>query len=354
MSDARWDRRRYAFALPAAQIAQRPADRRDGSRLLVCDRDGLSHQRFADLPAQLRAGDLVVANDTRVVPSRLTGRRDTGAAVEILTVTPLAAPGEWTAAARPMAKLRDGERVALAGGLIATLLERRARPDDLAISRWRIDLADGRPAGVAEVAAAAAIPLPPYIERSGGPDGVDADRYQTVFAATGHAVAAPTAGLHFTPELLARLGDRGVAFATLRLGVGPGTFRPVTVDDVRDHRVAPERYIVPPMTWAAVRATRAAGGRVIAVGTTVARTLESLARVASPTLDGETSLVIVEPFDWRVVDLLLTNFHLPESSLLLLLGAFAGVDRTLAAYREAVAQGYRFYSYGDASLWTRG
>jgi S-adenosylmethionine:tRNA ribosyltransferase-isomerase len=304
------------YSLPPGLIAQHPAQRRDGSRLLVYDRStrDVRHRFFWELPDELR-GELVVVNDTRVVPARLRLQRPTGGDAEVLLLEPLEAAGEWEGLARPTKKLRPGQRL----GAVELI-------EHLGDGRWRLRL-KGLPAGEA--------PLPPYITEP----LADPERYQTVYADREGSAAAPTAGLHFTPELLAKLDVERVT-----LHVGLDTFRPVTVDDLDDHAIHSERYSVRPEAWNRIRAAE----RVLAVGTTTVRVLESLARDAP--LEGRTDLFVTPPFDFRRTDALLTNFHLPGSTLLALVMAFAGVDETLRLYELAIEERYRFYSFGDAML----
>jgi S-adenosylmethionine:tRNA ribosyltransferase-isomerase len=301
------------YDLPPELIAQRPLARRDDSRLLVYrrDTDEIGHAVFRDLPGQLPAGTLSVVNDTRVVPARIAIERPRG---EVLLLEPLGG-GEWEGLARPTRRLRAGERY----GAVELL-------EHLGEGRWRLRL-EGEPAG--------APPLPPYITEPLG----DPERYQTVYAAAAGSAAAPTAGLHFTPELLGRLDVERVT-----LHVGLDTFRPLTVDRVEDHPLHGERYEVAPPAWERIRAA----GRVLAVGTTSVRVLETLAR--GEPLSGRTTLFITPGFEFRRVDALLTNFHLPRSTLLALVMAFAGVEQTRHLYRVAVEERYRFYSFGDAML----
>jgi S-adenosylmethionine:tRNA ribosyltransferase-isomerase len=303
------------YDLPAELIAQHPAGRRDSSRLLVFDRGSgqLRHRTFAELPDEL-AGELVVVNDTRVVPARIKGRRPSGGEAEVLLLERIGG-AEWEALARPSRRLRPGDRVG-AAELVEPLGE----------GRWRVRL-DGAPAGE--------MPLPPYIhERLDDPE-----RYQTVYAREEGSAAAPTAGLHFTPELL---GSLDVERVTLHVGLD--TFRPLAADTLEEHRLHSERYAVDPAAWERIRTAE----RVLAVGTTTTRVLESLARGAP--LEGRTDLFITPGFEFRRVDALLTNFHLPRSTLLALVMAFAGVEETRALYRVAIAEHYRFYSFGDATL----
>jgi len=334
----------FDYALPASAIAQRPVAR-GRSRLLVVDAEGEArHRTVGELPELLRPGDLLVVNDTRVLAARLHGRRrPSGGRIELLLVEKV---GErtWEVLARPARRARPGTVIELEGGLAAavTALGEGGR------RRVRFG-AEVEP----HLERFGHVPLPPYIRR--GDEAEDRTSYQTVFARHPGAIAAPTAGLHFTPELLARLEARGIRRAAVTLHVGLGTFQPVTVEDVAEHRMHAERYHVSSDTAAAVRAARAAGGRVVAVGTTVVRTLESVVddRGEVRAGEGRTELFITPGFRFRAVDVLITNFHLPRSTLLMLVSAFAGRERVLAAYEEAVARGYRFYSYGDAMFLER-
>lgn len=346
--------RDFDYSLPADRIAQEPAARGEG-RLLVLDAEGAGrHRKVPDLRGLLHPGDLLVVNDTRVIPARIFGRRITegggeGARVELLLVerigdSPEATP-EWEVLAKPGRKTRPGTRLRFEGGpeggLTAEVLAK------LGDGRHRVRFSEPVEPRLERLGH---VPLPPYIKR---PDRAeDRERYQTVFAERPGAVAAPTAGLHFTPELLDRLEARGVPVARVTLHVGVGTFKPVTAELVHEHVMDEERYEVPEATAAAVREARRRRGRVVAAGTTVVRTLETAARddgTVEPGA-GRTGLFIYPGFRFRAVDALLTNFHLPRSSLLMLVSAFAGRERVLAAYREAIDAGYRFYSYGDAML----
>ncbi|HXF98832.1 MAG TPA: tRNA preQ1(34) S-adenosylmethionine ribosyltransferase-isomerase QueA [Gaiellaceae bacterium] len=304
------------YELPEELIAQRPAEPRDASRLLVYRRRSgdVEHRVFAELPELLR-GELVVVNDTRVVPARLRLRRRTGGSVELLLLEARGEDGLWEALARPSRRLRAGERLDE-----VELVER------LGEGRWLVRL-EGEPAGE--------VPLPPYIREPLG----DPSRYQTVYAREAGSAAAPTAGLHFTPELLARLDPVRVT-----LHVGLDTFKPVTGARLEEHELHGERYRVAPEVWARI----AAAERVLAVGTTVVRVLETVAR--SGELEGRTTLFVTPGFEFRRVDALLTNFHLPRSTLLALVMAFVGVEETKELYRLAIAERYRFYSFGDAML----
>jgi len=337
----------FDYDLPPELIAQEPLPERDASRLLLLDRRSgtTSHHAFRELPSLLAPGDLLVVNRSRVIPARLLGRRAKGGEAEILLVRDRG-EGRWEAMVRPGRHLRPGQRVTIDDDLSVVIESEALREDGTRgvrlLSRRRdIDGALQR---------CGHTPLPPYIRRPDRP--ADRERYQTLFAREPGSVAAPTAGLHFTAPLLAQLAESGVERAEVLLHVGPGTFQPVKTPRVEDHRVAAEAWRVPPETAVAVERTRARGGRVLTVGTTTVRVLESAARpdgtVAAA--EGETELVIVPGHRFRAVDAILTNFHLPRSSLLLLVAAFAGRDHVLRAYRHAVDARYRFYSYGDAML----
>jgi S-adenosylmethionine:tRNA ribosyltransferase-isomerase len=336
----------FDYDLPPDRIAQEPLAEREASRLLVLDRStgALLHRSFRDLPSLLDPRDLVVINTTRVLPARLLGTRAGGGAAEVLLVRRLS-DDEWEALLKPGRRLRIGDVVRVDADLTVTVESSALGAD----ARRRVRLRSSPPLSAA-LERAGRVPLPPYVRRPPRPE--DRDRYQTVYAAEPGSVAAPTAGLHFAESTLRALGDRGIAVARVTLHVGPGTFRPVKVTRVEDHRVDPEPFSVSASTADAVRDARRRGGRVVAVGTTTVRALESVATaegLAEP-VSGETDCVIVPGFRFRVTDALLTNFHLPRSSLLLLVCAFAGREPVLRAYREAVRTGYRFYSYGDAML----
>lgn len=335
-------KRDYHFDLPPDQIAQHPAQRRDGARLLVVG-DALFDRQFVELPELVPDGAVVVVNDTKVVPARVKTRKATGGAVELLFVEP-AADGGWACMARPLKSLREGmELVTERGGRTVTV---HGLAGDRAVVRVDGDV-------LAFLDAVGELPLPPYIERAGGLEPADAERYQTVYARAAGAVAAPTAGLHFTPAVLDALRARGATIVSVTLHVGLGTFAPVREDDLALHVMHRERYHVPDETAALV----ASGRPVVAVGTTVVRTLEAAATGDKQVTAGagDTNLFIRPGtgFRFRVVDHLVTNFHLPESTLLMLVSAFAGVDRIRSAYAHAVAAGYRFFSYGDAMFLTR-
>lgn len=340
----------FDFALPPASIASRAAEPRDHARLLVHDRATrrCDHAHVFDLPRFLRAGDLLVLNDTRVMPWRLRGRRATGGAVECLLVRLDGSAGE--AFVKPSKKLRAGDRLPMEGGAIE--LELLAPQGG---GRWAVALQSSQGSIAAALERCGRAPLPPYIARDGEEDiAADRARYQTVFARAPGAIAAPTAGLHFTPELLARVQALGVGLAYVTLHVGEGTFAPLRTEVVEEHRMHAEHYELPAATAAAVAATKARGGRVVAVGTTSCRTLETCATGHGGVSagSGASSLFLYPGRPFRVVDALLTNFHLPQSTLLMLVAAFAGRDEMLAVYRDAIERGYRFYSFGDAMLIT--
>jgi S-adenosylmethionine:tRNA ribosyltransferase-isomerase len=333
----------YDYELPPERIAQVPLARRDESRLMIVRRDTgeIAHARFSDLADLFEAGDAIVLNNTKVLRARLLGRRVSGASAEILLLRPVEGEGVWEAMVSPGGKLRPGRTVHIADGFDVEILEITDRRTRLVRLRTTGPVADA-------IARHGHIPLPPYIARSDEP--ADATRYQTVFAREEGSVAAPTAGLHFTDALLERLAASGVQRAEVLLHIGAGTFKPVEVDDPAEHAMHEEWYQVTDQAARRVNATRAAGGRVWAVGTTSARTLESAADESGLVRagEGETRLFIRPGYRFRAVDKLITNFHLPRSTLLMLVAAFAGYDLTMRAYRTAVDDGYRFYSYGDA------
>lgn len=331
----------YDYVLPENLIAQTPLERRDFCRLLALDREtgAISHHNFRDLLTLLRPGDLLVVNDTRVLPARLFGRKPTGGRVEVL-LTHRQTENCWDALTRP--GLAVGARIAFSGGLDALVLD--SYPDGQRLLRF-----SESGARLDEVLHAHGhLPTPPYVKRA----LKRPDDYQTVYAREEGSVAAPTAGLHFTPDLLAQLTNRGVERADLTLHVGIGTFRPVKVDDPARHHMHAEWYRVTPEAAERVNRAKAERRRVVAVGTTVVRTLESLADESGRVTpgEGETALFIRPGYQFRCVDALITNFHLPRSTLLMLVSAFAGRERVLAAYAEAVRLQYRFYSFGDAML----
>lgn len=334
----------YDFELPESSIAQTPASRRDASRLMILDRGegSIRHGTFADLVDLIPAGDVLVRNTTRVLRARLLGARDSGAPAEVLLLKPLG-DRRWEAMVKPGSKLRPGRVVHVAPGVDVRILEATGRG-----TRIVQLVADDDDATVLE--RHGHIPLPPYITREDRPD--DGERYQTVYAREAGSVAAPTAGLHFTDELLASLAARGVQLADVLLHVGAGTFKPVEVEDVAEHRLHAEWNRLDDETAARLNAARARGAKLWAVGTTSVRTLESRTTVEGELVAGagETSIFIHPPYTFRAVDHLVTNFHLPRSSLLMLVAAFAGYEFIMDAYRTAVRMGYRFYSYGDAMV----
>lgn len=338
----------FEYEYPPALVAQHPLPQRDASRLLVLERGtgAIAHRQMTALPEYLRPGDLVVLNETKVLPLRLHGTREPAGRVELLLLRELEATANtttWEALAAPRRRLRAGTRLRFDERLTAVVLPRHD--------------ADGRV--VVQFAVAAATvrtllprigipPLPPYIKRPRGlMDPEDKERYQTIYATTPGSAAAPTAGLHFTPALLAACRAAGADMATVTLHVGIDTFQPIRTDTVEAHQMHGEAYAVPAATWEAIAATKSRGGRVTAVGTTTVRALESMAQ---DRFQSHTRLFIYPGFQFQVVDALLTNFHQPRSSLLVMVSAFAGRERVLATYREAIAQRYRLFSYGDAML----
>jgi len=343
----------FDYRLPKERVAQEPCVRRDASRLMVLDRCGgmIEETAFARIGDHVRPGDLLVLNDTRVIPALLRSRKATGGLVEILLLArePGDADGRtWLCLVSTGRGLRPGTRLLVADGFEAEFLgEAPGR-------RVRVRLHAGEGGVEDAIHRHGSMPLPPYIERGDGDPrtALDRDRYQTVYARADGAIAAPTAGLHFTGELLDALRAGGVGTATLTLHVGPGTFQPVRVDDIALHRLEPEAFRLPPATAEAVAVCRARGGRVVAVGTTVVRVLEDRMREDGRLEPGEgwCGAYITPGHRFRAVDALITNFHLPRTSLLILVCAFAGRERILPAYARAIAGGFRFYSYGDAML----
>ena len=340
----------FDFALPDALIAQAPAQPRDAARMLVVRGDGVADRGVLDLPALLEPGDVMVVNDTRVIPARLHGRRGE-ARVEIL-LNRCDGAGLWQALVRNARRLRAGDDVAIEGAADCTARVVENAGDGTVM----LDFGPDQAALAAALEQAGEVPLPPYIHRPEGPTPEDRSNYQTIFAARPGAVAAPTASLHFTPRLLSALEARGVRRATVTLHVGAGTFLPMRTEDPRAHRLHAEWCELTEAAAAVINAARPAGRRIVAIGTTALRLLETAA------LDGADPLRPVRPFRgltdlyllpghrFRAADLLMTNFHLPKSTLFMLVSAFAGTERMKAAYAHAVAEGYRFYSYGDSSL----
>lgn len=342
----------FDFTLPEELIATRPARPRSSARLLVAEPDALSDAVVTDLCDWLRPGDRLVLNDTKVLPARLTGKRgrDTAqgwqeAKIEVTLLEPQADAGVWRALIKPLKKVREGEEIRFSQTLTATL---ERKEDGAAFVRFNLS-GDDFDAALHE---AGSMPLPPYIEAKRKADARDKEDYQTVWARNMGAVAAPTASLHFDTPLLDALAAMGVAFTHVTLHVGAGTFLPVKVDDVADHKMHAEWGEVTEAAAAEIAATKAAGGRIIPVGTTALRLIESAARASgtiAPFL-GETDIFIKPGFTFHVADALMTNFHLPKSTLLMLVSALMGRDRMLEVYAHAVAEKYRFFSYGDASL----
>src|SRR5690625_5286442 len=348
----------FDYYLPPGAIAHLPLAERDQSRLLTLDRrcGEIRHRRFRELVDLIPPGDALVLNETKVLPARLQGRRSGGGAAEILLLRPLPVgsetpnpeadyPETWEAMVRPGSKLRPGRVITVGEDLSVEILE--VQPTGTRIIRLETKVGVRR-----ALDQYGELPLPPYIERR--PDERDIERYQTVFAKTEGSVAAPTAGLHFTPAMLAQLEEKGVEMIRVLLHVGAGTFRPVEVEDPDEHEMHYEYYEVGEETAERLQEVRARGGKIWAVGTTVARTLETIANDdrSFRAEKGMTNLFIRPPYEFRGIDHLVTNFHLPRSTLLMLVAAFAGYESTIAAYEEAIEKGYRFYSYGDAMLIT--
>lgn len=339
------------YDLPSELIAQRPAARRDRARLLVLDRaEGrLSDRVVTDLPRLLRAGDCLVLNDTRVLPGRFWARRPTGARIEGLFLE-CHVPGRWKVMLRNARRVRSGQSLDILDrhGHVWSRVQAAERVEE---GLWLLT-GDALGDPVAVLDEIGAVPLPPYIRRdAAGPSDEDAERYQTVYAREPGAIAAPTAGLHFTPELLDNLAAVGVTMARVTLHVGAGTFRPVATERLEDHPMHAEQYAIDPANAEIINTSIENGGRVIPVGTTSVRTLETVARGRRVEAgSGATRLFIRPGFRFQVTDAMLTNFHLPRSTLLALVAAFAGLDSIRAAYRHAIEQRYRFYSYGDAML----
>ena len=332
----------FDFELPSGSIAQHPVSPRDSARLLVV-RDGVADHAVRDLPQLLRPGDLLVVNDTRALPVRLAGRR--GELAVSVTLHGDCGAGQWAAFVKPGRRVRVGDRIAFADDFAAELVEKRSRGDVI----LRFDVAGAEFAAL--LRRHGAMPLPPYIRRAVADDRDQGD-YQTMFAARDGAVAAPTAGLHFTPELLRVLEARGIGCTRVTLHVGAGTFSPVRVEDLRDHRMQAEWGSLDATAATAINRAKDAGGRIVAVGTTCVRLLECAVddSGAMRQFHGETDLFITPGWRFHAVDLMMTNFHLPKSTLFVLVCAFAGAARMRAAYAHAMASGYRFYSYGDSCL----
>ncbi|HEX3486337.1 MAG TPA: tRNA preQ1(34) S-adenosylmethionine ribosyltransferase-isomerase QueA [Micropepsaceae bacterium] len=341
----------FDFDLPEDRIALRPASPRDSSRLLVVRENGSrEHRTMQELPELLRAGDCLVVNDTRVIPARLMGRRlgrdptGAGAGIEVM-LHKRVSPSSFRALARPAKRLKPGDRIRVGQTLEGVIAARDGGEIEIIFEKEGAALD-------AAIASEGEVPLPPYIAGKRKPDPRDAADYQTVYAERPGSVAAPTAGLHFTPELLARLGEKHIACAHVTLHVGAGTFLPVTAEDTADHKMHAEWAELSPHTARILNDTRAAGGRIVAVGTTALRTLETAADDSGRIhpFSGDTALFITPGYRFKCVDVLLTNFHLPRSTLFMLVSAFSGTKTMKAAYAEAIAARYRFYSYGDACL----
>ena len=334
----------FDFALPPDRIAQHPARPRDSARLLHVAPNALADRIIRDLPSLLRPGDLLVANDTRVIPAQLTAHR--GNAKIGITLDQPNADGTWHALARNARRLSPGDTLIIAPDFTAEIITRDA--DGGVTLRFNLTGEEFTEA----LQSAGALALPPYIARPTGPGTQDDADYQTIFARQDGAVAAPTAGLHFTPELLSALAARGIARTSITLHVGAGTFLPMRVDNISDHRMHAERGEISAATAAAINATRKAGGRIVAIGTTCVRLLETAVNedgTVNP-YAGRTSIFLTPGHRFRAVDVMLTNFHLPRSTLFMLVSAFMGTARMQAAYTHAIADNYRFYSYGDACL----
>jgi S-adenosylmethionine:tRNA ribosyltransferase-isomerase len=332
----------YDFNLPPDRIAQRPAARRDESRLMIVQRKSgqIEHAKFRDLPSLIPKGDAIVLNTTRVYRARLLGTRDSGAPAELLLLRPLG-DNKYEAMVHPGGKLKPGRHVHVSPDLEVEILEATERRTRIVRLRSTLPLNEA-------IERYGHTPLPPYIDR---PDEVaDLERYQTVYARESGSVAAPTAGLHFTEELLDALAQRGVKRADVILHVGAGTFKPVEVEDPADHVMHEESYTLPAAAAATLNELRQVGGNIWAVGTTSVRVLETAVQPDGTFTErsGETRIFIRPPYRFRAVDHIITNFHLPRSTLIMLVAAFAGYDLTMRAYREAIDTGYRFYSYGDA------
>ncbi len=338
----------FDYYLPPELIAQVPADRRDGSRMMLVDRKTgrWEHRQFTDLPAFMRGGDVLVANNTRVIPARLTGRKPgTGGKVEVFLLEELE-PKVWDVLIRSSKRPKPDDRIIFGDTELVAVMIRDGDKGravvrfetDRPILDWATEIGD--------------TPLPPYIRRAQGAYEADRERYQTLFARHPGSVAAPTAGLHFTPGILQQLDQLGVYRAEITLHVGLGTFRPVNADQITDHRMEQERYLVGADAAKKIAAAKKQGGRCLAVGSTSVRTIETVAAKFGGIRadEGRTGLFIYPPYSFRVVDMILTNFHLPKSTLLMMMSAFAGRELMLAAYAEAVKEQYRFFSYGDCML----
>jgi S-adenosylmethionine:tRNA ribosyltransferase-isomerase len=352
LGEERYRTASYEYALPLELVAQRPAERREESRLLVLAGDQMAHARFSDLPAYARPGDLFVANDTRVLRARFYPKRRGGGSAQVLLLHPVSGPepvngsepmgATWEALVRPGQRVRVGDKLTLGADAGFDIVGRTELGTRI-VRFYGIEPAEA-------MRSFGQVPLPPYIKT---PPADAAERYQTVYAVSEGSVAAPTAGLHFTPEIIEALRGRGAHWTTLTLDVGAGTFRPVKTADIREHPMHAERYAIGEETAEAIARTKQAGGRIVAVGTTTVRALEDAALHGDGSVRAGsrwTELFIYPGFRFQIVDALLTNFHLPRSTLLMLVCAFAGTSRVLTAYAEAARERYRFYSFGDAML----
>ncbi|MBL1352510.1 MAG: tRNA preQ1(34) S-adenosylmethionine ribosyltransferase-isomerase QueA [Zetaproteobacteria bacterium] len=333
----------FDFVLPESLIAKCPLQQRDASRLLIVNEGGLNHQHTRDLTDLVQQGDVWVINDTRVIPARLLGHRPSGGKAEILLLEPSDVPDVWTAWGKANKPLKQGDRIIIADEFVVEILNRQGKEVEVRL------LADDVPTAIETYGH---IPLPPYIDRPDSEE--DKRRYQTVFAEHDGAVAAPTAGLHLTKNLMQRMEDAGARFVHVTLHVGPGTFQPVQVDDVHAHLMHEEAYVVSQDAADAINQAKAEGRRVVAVGTTSLRTLEAASQNGVMCAGkGRTDIFIYPGYEFQMVDALLTNFHLPQSTLLMLVAALVGRERVLSSYEHAIEQKYRFYSYGDAMFTTR-
>ncbi len=330
----------YDYNLPKELIAKYPVEPRDQCKLMVLDRykKTIKHKIFKDIKNYLEEGDLLVLNDTKVIPARLIGKKETGAKIEVFLLNPLEKENIWSVLIRNLKRLKVGNKIIFGKDFYAKLIE-KDKDGKAVIEFFTENLKE-------KINKYGQIPLPPYIERE--PEEKDKNLYQTVFAKKEGAVAAPTAGLHFTKELLQELEEKGVKTAYITLHVGIGTFKPITTEDITKHKMHEEFYQIPKTTIDLIKETKEKGRNIVAVGTTVVRTLETFAR--NNKAEGFSNLFIYPPFEFKLVDKLITNFHLPKSSLLLLVSAFADREFILKAYKEAVKKRYRFFSYGDAML----
>jgi S-adenosylmethionine:tRNA ribosyltransferase-isomerase len=329
----------FDYHLPKELIAKYPVEPRDSCRLMVLNRKEkkIEHRIFRDIKEYLEEGDLLVLNDTKVIPARLIGKKETGAKIEVFLLRPVT-ENRWEVLVRNIKRLKPGQRVIFSGDFYGTLVEKYQEGKAL----FELHGEDIN----SLIKKYGHIPLPPYIERE--EEEKDKNYYQTVFARKEGAVASPTAGLHFTQELLNELEEKGIKKAFVTLHVGLGTFRPIQTEDITKHKMHEEYYHIPGETLKAIKQTKEKGKRVVAVGTTVVRTLETFAQTGKT--EGFSDIFIYPPYDFKIVDTLITNFHLPKSTLILLVSAFAGKDFILSAYKKAVEMRYRFFSYGDAML----